>query len=337
MLVNLRHLEILYGVIGAREKFEDMTVQLIRSENPSVDRVRVFRGDGGIDAFDGGLTDPSGVDVYQVKYFPEKIDDSQKNQIRDSFKRVRENTDFVTRSWTLCLPIDMSIEERKWLDDWKSKQAGSGITIRPVWGATKIQSLLLMDENRNIRESFFQQENPQQLREMSDRLQKILNEITDRIPKPEPILLEPHLETVNLKTVEAGSQGSACVVLRAHFCVTNKSGKTARIWTVKCEFVPSSQAVADRLRTYPNTHSGNVILPSQTNTQNIEFGFHVRQQEGPPFALLFRSLMMTSVRFHAISEDFVGESQTVTIGQVADSIILYSQIENALRNAWFGG
>ena len=60
MSINLRYLEILYGVVGAREKFEDMTVQLIRTEHPSADRVRIFRGDGGIDAHNGGLTDPSG-------------------------------------------------------------------------------------------------------------------------------------------------------------------------------------------------------------------------------------------------------------------------------------
>src|ERR1700757_2399794 len=121
--INLRYLEVLYGVVGAREKFEDMTVQLIRTEHPAADRVRVFRGDGGIDAHDGDLTDPAGVDVFQVKYFPEKIGDAQKDQIRDSFKRARDNPAFRTRSWTLCLPIDMTVEEKRWFEEWKSGQA----------------------------------------------------------------------------------------------------------------------------------------------------------------------------------------------------------------------
>src|ERR1700687_4420776 len=69
MSVDLRHLEILYGLIGAREKFEDMTVQLIRTEHRSADRIRVLRGDGGIDAYDGSLADQAGVDVFQIKYF----------------------------------------------------------------------------------------------------------------------------------------------------------------------------------------------------------------------------------------------------------------------------
>ena len=205
MSINLRYLEILYGVVGAREKFEDMTVQLIRTEHPSADRVRIFRGDGGIDAHNGGLTDPSGVDVFQVKYFPERIDDSQKDQIRKSFKRVRDNSAFRTRSWTLCIPIDMSVDEKIWFEEWKLKQTDSGILIRPVWGATKIQGLLMLDENRAIRESYFQQEHIQHMREMSGNLQQILEEFVGRVPKPERITLEACFEKVDFKTAELDS------------------------------------------------------------------------------------------------------------------------------------
>ena len=92
---------------------------------------------------------------FPSQVFPERIDDSQKDQIRKSFKRVRDNSAFRTRSWTLCIPIDMSVDKKIWFEEWKLKQTDSGILIGPVWGATKIQGLLMLDENRAIRESYF--------------------------------------------------------------------------------------------------------------------------------------------------------------------------------------
>jgi hypothetical protein len=78
MSAKLTHLPQIYGDAGAREKFQELATQLIRSERPEVSGIRIVRGDGRIDAHEGTLIDPAGVDVYQVKYFPSGIGDAQK-------------------------------------------------------------------------------------------------------------------------------------------------------------------------------------------------------------------------------------------------------------------
>lgn len=87
-----------------------------------------------------------------MKFFPEGIGDSQKAQIRDSFNRIREHTPFRTKSWTLCLPIDMSVEEKKWFDGWKENQRDTGIEIRPVWSAFHLEGLLYMHSVLSLQE-----------------------------------------------------------------------------------------------------------------------------------------------------------------------------------------
>ncbi len=83
MTVKLIDLQIIYGLAGAREKFEDLAFDIIKAEEPTAQKVRVSQGDGGIDAHVNDLSDPGGVHIYQCKFFPQGLDDSQKGQIRD--------------------------------------------------------------------------------------------------------------------------------------------------------------------------------------------------------------------------------------------------------------
>ena len=92
MAVKLPDLQVIYGIAGARGQFEDLTSKLMKSEEPSADKVRVKKGDGGIDVHVGDLSDPAGIDVYQCKFFPQGLGDSQKRQISDSFKQCRDIT-----------------------------------------------------------------------------------------------------------------------------------------------------------------------------------------------------------------------------------------------------
>ena len=177
MSLKLANFQLLWGAAGAREKFEDLVSQLIHVERPDSQRIRVVKGDGGLDSFEGGITDPAGIDVYQVKYFPDKITDAQKGQIRASFATVRDSRKFKVKSWTLCLPIDMSIDETEWFEGWSAKQADSGIEIRKPWGALHIEGLLLHEKNRVIRESFFREENTELLRAQVGHLEIIQAEL----------------------------------------------------------------------------------------------------------------------------------------------------------------
>jgi hypothetical protein len=60
----------------------------------------------------------------------------------------------------------MSLDETKWFEAWQVKQTNSGIEIRKPWGALHIETLLLQEKNRTIRESFFREENTELLREL---------------------------------------------------------------------------------------------------------------------------------------------------------------------------
>lgn len=183
MAEKLIHLKLIYGDAGAREKFEELTAHLIRSERPNVERVRIVRGDGGIDAHDGSFADPAGMDVYQMKFFPDSVGDSQKAQIRDSFKRACENPDFRTKSWTLCLPIEMSVDEKQWFADWRAKQATTGIIIQPVWDAFQLEGLLYQEKNRHLLELFFKRRDARPLKLTRAFSASIVFNETDNLPQ----------------------------------------------------------------------------------------------------------------------------------------------------------
>ena len=129
MAAKLTDLQLIYGIAGAREKFEELCTHLLREEHPQVNRIRVVFGDGGIDGYKGKLTGPDGIEVFQTKFFSAGIGDSQKAQIRESFKTLRDSKTLKTNSWTLCLPIDLSVEETRWFETWAEKQTDSGISI----------------------------------------------------------------------------------------------------------------------------------------------------------------------------------------------------------------
>ena len=96
----------------------DLTEQLIGvmlcRQRPRAVRVRASQGDGGIDVMvrvEDGRTD-----IYQVKYFATPLDDSRKGQIRNSLRRIIDNTAVVVRNWYLTLPLNPSNAERSWFE-----------------------------------------------------------------------------------------------------------------------------------------------------------------------------------------------------------------------------
>lgn len=118
-----KHLSVIYGnEAGARIAFEDACLLTLSTkyDGENVHGVRVKQGDGGIDIYVGYLgVEP--IAVYQCKFFPDGVSESQKQQIRDSFRTANENDSFQLKSWTLCLPQDLSLGEASWFDGWASK------------------------------------------------------------------------------------------------------------------------------------------------------------------------------------------------------------------------
>ncbi|MCK6542311.1 AAA family ATPase [bacterium] len=114
----------LHGNIeGARKAFEIACENLFRKmySNQVVSQVEVKHGDGGIDVFIGKIgIEP--ITVVQCKFFLESFSDSQKQQIRKSFDTARESDNFELKSWILCIPSVLDIDQARWWEKWKSEK-----------------------------------------------------------------------------------------------------------------------------------------------------------------------------------------------------------------------
>lgn len=177
-MLRLLDLQLLYGVAGAREQFEQLCLQLIKTVVPSAKGVRADPGDGGVDIFVGNWDDPEGIHVFQVKYFPNGVKESQKHQIRSSFQHCVNNPHFITKQWTLCLPVELSEEETAWFSRWKHEVATPPLPAERIgwWGESDLVHLLVQPGNEGIQERFFQEQHLTQLREMSGMLSRLLQE-----------------------------------------------------------------------------------------------------------------------------------------------------------------
>lgn len=111
-------------MVEPRQAFEEVVTLILKCIRPSSRRVRVYRGDGGIDSFTGFLGDGGEADVYQVKYFVGQWGDPQKQQIREAHARARQSKDYKLGTWTLCVPVRLTKEDLRWFDEWRSKQDG---------------------------------------------------------------------------------------------------------------------------------------------------------------------------------------------------------------------
>jgi hypothetical protein len=116
-----KDLTIIHGnVEGARAAFERACEMVIRKQHANAHGIRVHIGDGGIDIYVGEFGS-SPLVVYQCKYFTDGIGDSQKQQIRKSYKAAISSEEFEVKEWFLCLPIALSTTESKWFQDWSEK------------------------------------------------------------------------------------------------------------------------------------------------------------------------------------------------------------------------
>lgn len=110
------------NIEGARANFEVACCNLLYEKFPNklVCRINPNPGDDGIDIIIGNINKTP--DIYQCKFYLDKIDSSQKNQIRKSYKRAIESNKYNLKSWTLLIPKVLTIDELKWWDNWKIKQ-----------------------------------------------------------------------------------------------------------------------------------------------------------------------------------------------------------------------
>jgi hypothetical protein len=105
-------LERIESISGPHQAFEEV-VALLLSECKLIDgRIRVFRGDGGIDYYRGNFAEGAQLTVYQSKYFTRPWDEVQKCKIRESFERV--SSEFRLEKWFLCIPVRPTLPDIQW-------------------------------------------------------------------------------------------------------------------------------------------------------------------------------------------------------------------------------
>lgn len=118
---DFRYLRDKHTDAGAREVFEKICTQLLQAMfNDDAHRIRVNRGDDGIDIFVGDFDKE--IDVYQCKYFIDGIGDSQQKQIRESYERAKNSSSYKIKCWYLCLPCELSTKEFVWWSNWKKRK-----------------------------------------------------------------------------------------------------------------------------------------------------------------------------------------------------------------------
>lgn len=170
---DFRYLRDKYTDAGARDIFEKICTQWLQYRfGTDAHRIRVSQGDGGIDVLVGDFSQP--IDVYQCKYFIDGVGDSQKKQIRESYERAKNASDYRLKNWYLCVPCELSIKEFSWWSDWKSKKENfDHIPISLCEGSYLIGELKKVDLYNDI---FDEKE-----RKLLEEIQAYLIEIKSRI------------------------------------------------------------------------------------------------------------------------------------------------------------
>lgn len=164
---NWTDLVLIHGNIeGARTAFERACEMIIgwKRRPETVRGIRVQQGDGGIDVYVGDFGNTP-IDVYQCKYFIHGIDDSQKQQIRNSYKTAVSSADFKVNKWYLCLPVNLSIPETTWFEGW-SKSLNPSVTLLPP------AELMIDAENAGLATTIFQRNDSLKLDRIVEDLKK---------------------------------------------------------------------------------------------------------------------------------------------------------------------
>jgi hypothetical protein len=197
IMINLRRLEIDSGEEGARYKFERLIGRLVKLKYPTAQEIRPNPGDWGIDVFVGKLTSGNCL-VWQAKYFPKGINDSQKNQVESSFSQIvgkSKEKGFKVKAWDLCIPSTLSGPENIWWEKWvKQKNKETGITVK-LMSSLDITSLLQTADAAAICTEF----------NLKDNFQ-VMKEEKPIVPLPLEIASEYEHSLFILKLLAAGIQ-----------------------------------------------------------------------------------------------------------------------------------
>ncbi len=170
---NIRFAELSGQYQSKRENFESLCFQLIKKEFPNAFTIDGSKGEGddGIDICVGDRENDC--TIYQCKYYLYSILDTQKTNIRKSFKRAKHKNRGL-KHWILLLPMELGPSERSWFETFSSNNPDIEISFE---GREYLFSLLA--KHPDVSEMFFPQEEKELIREIHDAT--VGSRVTDRI------------------------------------------------------------------------------------------------------------------------------------------------------------
>jgi hypothetical protein len=131
-MIDLSVMKHLWTEEGAREVFAQLVTQCVLANHPGARAIRPDPGDEGVDTFVGEFH--SDVRIWQAKYFCNGIGESQQKQIRESWKAcLKSSLAKRITHWTLCVPCDLSIDEEKWWQGWRAREAKNAKVPIDLW------------------------------------------------------------------------------------------------------------------------------------------------------------------------------------------------------------
>jgi hypothetical protein len=192
---------------GARVLFQRLIGSIVRCFYKDARDIRCSPGDWGIDVLLGDIGEV--VSVWQAKYFIHGVGESQKSQIRESFKTLMkksEGQNFKVDAWTLCISCDLSPEETKWWETWKKKAMRNYSLTIQLMDEGAIRSRLESPDAELVREGYFGA-NPAIL----NYLKQVMKQKPDRDIQtlPEQTLFEESLFVRKLRAADIKELASA--------------------------------------------------------------------------------------------------------------------------------
>jgi hypothetical protein len=128
------------------------------------------------------------------------IGESQKKQIRESFKTCIETEEYELNNWNLCIPIVMDIEQTKWWFGWKTKMEKKYNKKIFLYDGSRLLGLL---KEYNLFNEIFDVTDTQMIEAIYEELVKKKRYLEEVIYEPEDIDYEDHtfigkLESANI-------------------------------------------------------------------------------------------------------------------------------------------
>lgn len=184
-----------HGKEGSRSIFEDACAKAFSAKYKNAFPIECNPGDEGIDVYIGDFSNP--IEVYQCKCFFYEIADTQRTQIRASFKKAIESKFYKMKKWCLCVPKSLTIDETNWWTTWSNSIAAKHKIEIELFDETKLLRLI---KETNIHLEIFDEEELNLLTEILAILETKEQRLKEIFSVPEEIDYNERIFSLKLKS-----------------------------------------------------------------------------------------------------------------------------------------